>query len=1303
MVFCSCVLITANANAFKTATHVASANEVRDEIKDAITSGSNPDTLLFKAGNMSVELRITSKRAYHAVIDYPEAFRAGAIGPDGFPDVITGQLLMHDDQTEIIGQKAAEIAGRLWEKTALHEPFEHRPRPSNFRSIDFAMGMLRYWSEHESSASWNADQSLAFIMGYFLHTVGDGFSHTWVNSYTGSAWVLSQGTGIFGTATEELQHISVESLVDILVPSYMLSTLPKDADGFELDRMKISIPVNFLDDFYSSVPPSLPEPGYDLEFYEYMNTFQDFDMFYGGPLYSYYNSQFYVSTAIRKWTKLGKMFDIAEDIGDSEPGKFLIALNNLPDGLVNEIAEFLAIDPFSKLLTNFMTCGLSDGPSVGNIIPQSELLRLLEYLSKINGRLDTYTEKAKVIRKNWLRLNECTAENISKTIGPDYNRDRPHINTDACADIVRAGWLDESSGGLFRGNIRPGLKSNNEFLINLKAAFLGGSADELYGSVTYPAKGNAPFSKIKTLEYNNGHRSVKENIERLYSYLKNDGFVFAEIAHVLFPSEDEPFFNNGKWDEMCTTVRDGYFEKCLNVHLSALASAAREARCVWMETKCLPQCIKKKCHELASKKWAYALCITGTHPTYSPQAFAHCTGKCLIDSVNCHIKSFTENFKSHNYAKKILRPIREVCDAVDDVREFIDCIRGVDVSFDDQVECVVDLCEESASVAGSDPEKCQNIYSAVNMYNKVKNVLKMFDNISPYYMVNLTFIEEDMAQNASYANAVQAWIDNERSKVLANPSDPDYDDKLHILDSYQIVHDEAETPGSHSLSDLDAAHKDIADNAARLGLIPVIYGPTVQAVLKDIGPDFDYTFTPFYNVVQGGKLAPINSQNDLENLFTSYDVDTNKLPWNNTSGSYSEICQDDSYMSIYCDSIASLDDPNAMNIDDKLLGPWPGEDWATGRGVVAWNEYDPTGVVPWNILTAFPLASTQDAYNTLYENIFRTPTAKPSFAGFEDPDSMWGESLSNVHIDNTEASEGGGSTRVDGCGYFNLNSPRHDTTEWQRIGTILQFDIKQKPSSNKWAWNTIQMYATIPEAGMYNVPLSSGNPINLASLPFDKWVTVEFTVPDSVKEAYLDDYSHATFNIVLSRGTCDAPIYLDNMRWAGDVEDRYLFHQIDSELYTVSTNNVLSFDDVNDWTAGLLLYQTDERTQGSGAIEFDLESWVEVESRQFLISSIFAPSKEINIDIALPKPQGTNHWFGEMQLFWECDSMNRTYIGQHKFIDVFEGEYNSVHFNVPDELWDILENPSHGEKCRVFIDITGTPSGIVKLDNMGFI
>ena len=65
--------------------------------------------------------------------------------------------------------------------------------------------------------------------------------------------------------------------------------------------------------------------------------------------------------------------------------------------------------------------------------------------------------------------------------------------------------------------------------------------------------------------------------------------------------------------------------------------------------------------------------------------------------------------------------------------------------------------------------------------------------------------------------------------------------------------------------------------------------------------------------------------------------------------------------------------------------------------------------------------------------------------------------------------------------------------------------------------------------------------------------------------------------------------------------------------------------------------------------------------------------------------------------------MNRTYIGQHKFIDVFEGEYNSVHFNVPDELWDILENPSHSEKCRVFIDITGTPSGIVKLDNMGFI
>src|SRR5687767_12161351 len=84
-----------DADAFKVKTHVASANRVDDEIRIAIANGSPESTLVFEVRNRRLDLRITVKEAYDAILAHPDFFRGGAIGPDGFPDPITGQMLQH--------------------------------------------------------------------------------------------------------------------------------------------------------------------------------------------------------------------------------------------------------------------------------------------------------------------------------------------------------------------------------------------------------------------------------------------------------------------------------------------------------------------------------------------------------------------------------------------------------------------------------------------------------------------------------------------------------------------------------------------------------------------------------------------------------------------------------------------------------------------------------------------------------------------------------------------------------------------------------------------------------------------------------------------------------------------------------------------------------------------------------------------------------------------------------------------------------------------------------------------------------
>jgi len=122
---------------------------------------------------------------------YPEYFLAGSIGPDGFPDIITGQTVVHPGVDD--GWKTSDWLNHLYQ------------RAENGRE-------------------------LAFAAGYLVHAASDTFAHTYVNNYAGDEFSLTDERRV------EIRHFVLEKYID--------SRLPPSAVNID----KLKVPTKFLRD-----------------------------------------------------------------------------------------------------------------------------------------------------------------------------------------------------------------------------------------------------------------------------------------------------------------------------------------------------------------------------------------------------------------------------------------------------------------------------------------------------------------------------------------------------------------------------------------------------------------------------------------------------------------------------------------------------------------------------------------------------------------------------------------------------------------------------------------------------------------------------------------------------------------------------------------------------------------------------------------------------------------------------------------------------------------------------------------------
>lgn len=178
----SVLLGSAQANqaaAFGLNTHLWIAQQIIDDLDDNCRT------------QIGLEKARLPKDVCQSIRDYPDYFLAGAIGPDGFPDIIAGQTVVHPGVEN--GWKTSDWLNHLYQKAS-------------------------------------SGKELAFAAGYLVHAASDTFAHTYVNNYAGDEFSIADERRV------EIRHFVLEKYIDTRLPQS------------EVNVQKLKVPAKFLRD-----------------------------------------------------------------------------------------------------------------------------------------------------------------------------------------------------------------------------------------------------------------------------------------------------------------------------------------------------------------------------------------------------------------------------------------------------------------------------------------------------------------------------------------------------------------------------------------------------------------------------------------------------------------------------------------------------------------------------------------------------------------------------------------------------------------------------------------------------------------------------------------------------------------------------------------------------------------------------------------------------------------------------------------------------------------------------------------------
>jgi hypothetical protein len=193
----ACVCGSYEARAWKVDAHAWIAAEVlKDAVDGVISVGTGGTKLLINL----------PPRHAAAIRSHPRLYLLGSLGPDAFPDVLGGQIVIHPSYPG--GWGTADWLRRLVETPGMNS------------------------------------EELAFTLGFLSHAAADTFAHTFVNRYAGDIFHA------FEHPAAATRHIYIEGLVSNYLPPISLPGLrvPRDAASLLRSDGKIKFPERLIRD-----------------------------------------------------------------------------------------------------------------------------------------------------------------------------------------------------------------------------------------------------------------------------------------------------------------------------------------------------------------------------------------------------------------------------------------------------------------------------------------------------------------------------------------------------------------------------------------------------------------------------------------------------------------------------------------------------------------------------------------------------------------------------------------------------------------------------------------------------------------------------------------------------------------------------------------------------------------------------------------------------------------------------------------------------------------------------------------------
>lgn len=231
------------ALAWKPKTHVYLAEiAMRDAVDDGMVTIYQTDyatgRVLGPLGHFEANPAIVA-----ALRAKPAQYLAGVVGPDAYPDLMTGQQVIHPGTNlSLLGDPAhnepSSVAGSDAWLTYLWRLAYGRVDP-NLQQLREALnrGPMRLMSP-----ATDTPEVRAFVAGYMTHAAGDMFMHTFVNHYAGGDFAIQPDP------RNALKHVVLEGYVGKRTPDTHARTSIEGVEDFIYRYMVRASPGSILEE-----------------------------------------------------------------------------------------------------------------------------------------------------------------------------------------------------------------------------------------------------------------------------------------------------------------------------------------------------------------------------------------------------------------------------------------------------------------------------------------------------------------------------------------------------------------------------------------------------------------------------------------------------------------------------------------------------------------------------------------------------------------------------------------------------------------------------------------------------------------------------------------------------------------------------------------------------------------------------------------------------------------------------------------------------------------------------------------------